>query len=379
MNNVEKLITAFNDKNFGVKELGIFKQLTTEELAEIFAIKEKNLRDYLIKAYITNYDDDKFLELESLSNNSAKILAGVWEEHLLSLEPKSLLTGMVGYSFLTTNIIKNLRTNINEESINQFESQTYNTFTYLNNLVESKEFIFEVFGSNPKNFPKETDDVILGKMNQGTKELCNGMINKVKIVNLIWSYYITKSKKQDTLEIEKQIQSLNVKEDYLKNVFPKFIFDKIKNVLKKDEESVFADILNFTESPQEAIFDEEIGTTSNTEKKEESEGKRLFDNFKQMGKSNNVSVHSEIKSKKRKILNQNSHKEKGNGKRMILIVLVAILISSMFGVLMYKKNETEVVPITDTILEGIDANVTINKVDFEEEENKEDNNAEEDN
>lgn len=377
MNNVEKLITAFNDKSFGVKELGIYKQLTTEELDVIFSIEEKKLRDYLIKAYITNYDDDKFLDLETLNKDAPTIFASVWEDHLISLEPKSLLTGMVGYSFLTTNIISKLRKNIDESNINNFESQIYNTFNYLNSLIEKQKFIFEVFGSNPTSFPNEKDEVILEKMNKGTKELCNTMINKVKIVSLIWKYYISKSKSEDTSKIESQIKNINIKENYLKNVFPVFIFDKIKNVLKKDEESVFAELLNLEESPQEAIFDEDT-TIDNSNKIEESESNKIFEKFKDFGKNNinNVSIHNDAKPKKRKILNKNSHKEKGNGKKMILIVLSSIIISSMLGVLLYKKNETEIVPITDTILEGIDANVTINKVEFE---NKDINNKNEGN
>lgn len=371
MSIVNELLEAYIKNVFSQKHLNLLKEINPVELASIFDIEDLEARNYLIKSYLTTYDDKILDSAQKINENSISEVVRVWGEEMINEEPESLISGMIGYSFLTTNLVSKIRDNIKNEIVSDFESQVYSVFSFLKNKIEEDYFLFTLFGSNKKIFPKEKDNIILEKSDEECEIIYSDLIKKVLYICDIWEYYISKSKGEDNSSLIKKIKSQN-KNIFAKTILPPSVYKKMEFILlEKNEESDFIDILNISDSPQKAVFEDTKGEKESIS----NEGKKIMDTFKGIRDSNksiNKKYDNNI-NKKRNVLKSAKTNDSGNGKKIVVTVLLMLSISAFAGILIHKSSETKEEPISKAILSGINANVTINEVEIEPEEKKEDN------
>jgi hypothetical protein len=371
MSIINEVLEAYKNNVFTQKHLASLKEIEYVELASLFDIEDMDARNYLIKAYLTTYNDEVIDSAQQINNNVFSEMVRVWQEELLRETPESIISGMIGYSFLTTDIVSKIRSNMKGECVSDFESQVYNIFEFLKNKIDDGDFIYTLFGSNKKIFPKEKDSVILHKMKPDTKNICNELIEKVIYICDIWQYYIAKSKGDDVSFLVEKIQSKN-KNIFAKTILPPSVYNKMEFLLVEiNEESDFIDILNLSDRPQQAVFED----TKSEKDSLRDGGKHLIDSFKKI-KSKNNSVNRGAESqtnKKRNVLKSSSTKESGNGKKIMATVLIMLSLSAFSGILLHKTSEKKEEPISKTILSGISANVTLNDVEEKEIKEKEEN------
>jgi hypothetical protein len=374
MSNLQILINSYNNNEFSLKDLDILKDLSSSELVDLVNIDDFEIRTYLIKAYFTTYSDDIVSSAQNIKHDIKSILANVWENHMLSENSVNLSKGMIGFSFLNTNLISMLRENISEKNIMSFENQVYEMFLFFNKKIEEERFLFTIFGSSESVFPNKNDLEMLRNIPENSEKLCTKFIEDVFFISTLWKYYLLKAKKENTSEILNLIKTFENKITVAKKVFPSDVYEKLKGVITITEEKSFADILVDSDSPRKAIFED------NTQQSEDKSGKGLETYIKgfrenissKLPKNTQTVKVEKIKSEKNKklgILSTNKPQKRGNGRMIISTVCIMLSFVTFFGVVAHKTTKTNGEPIHSAILEGLTATITVNQVGLTEDNN----------
>lgn len=380
MNNiVTVLIKKVKSNTFSLNDLELVKSISANELVEILKLEDLSIRNFLIKAYFTTYDE-KTVELAfEIFDNTYKILAEIWASEALYETSEDLASGLLTITYLNSNFVSNIRKNIIEEKLNDFESQTYKFLEYLKTKRADKNLIYTIFGSGKMvSIPDKSDDELLDLMPEETKSMLEKMISDLDFVNMVWEYYILVANNQDSKNVLDEIKKIKNKKDVVKRMLPKSIFNKLESILTYEQEFRFDEIIG-----AQFKFDNKRDIEKDEEKEFKSEIKSeiktdsfsgLFDMFKKNKKI-------EIKPEKT-FVNENfpkrrnsihkAPKKRGNGKIIVVSVLIMLAISVGIGSIVHKSTITKDEPIQNAILkDGLKANVTVNEVKINKEENVE--------
>lgn len=379
INNLRKKVS---EGSFSRKEMDLLKNINSDELIEIFNISKIDIRNFLIKAYFTTFDNRVVHQSYEKYENTYKIFSQVWKEELLLEKPESLAKSMMIVTFFNTDFVKIIRDNISKDKVSDFESQVYQFILYLNKKIDEGTLVFNIFGSSKEFIPDKEDEELLKILPKGTREYCEKLIDDIEYTGELWKYYISVAKKNEDFEILSKITdaSDSKKIEFAQRILPVEVFSKLKNKIYVEEVN-FEDLLSQNESHQKAIFEtsKNIGVAesesivkSDLKKSGVKESFKIFKNVLRnkskltpniTSENNNI---SERASRRRKAFKKTPQK-RGNGKIIALSVIIMFSISFGFGGLLHKSSLSKKEPIEEAILNnGLKAKITLNEVKIKE-------------
>lgn len=376
-NIVTVLIKKIKLNEFSLNDLELVKSISANELVEILKLEDLSIRNFLIKAYFTTYDESTVELAYDIFDKTYKILAEIWASEALYETSEDLASGLLTITYLNSNFVSNIRANIIEEKLNDFESQTYKFLEYLKTKRIENNLIYTIFGSgNMVSIPNKKDDELLNLMPEETKSMLEKIISDLDFLNMVWEYYILVANNQDSQNILDEIKKIKNKKDLVKKMLPESIFKKLEPIFTYEKEFRFSEIIGSefkfeNKRDVEEYEDLELKSEIKSEIKSDSLS-NFFDKFK---KNKKIEVKPE-----RNFVNENfpkrrnsihkAPKKRGNGKIIVVSVLIMLAISVGIGSIVHKSTITKDEPIQNAILkDGLKANVTVNEVKTNKEEN----------
>jgi hypothetical protein len=353
---ISQLISNYKEGNFSKEDLNELGKSNSDELIEILKIEDITIRNFLVKAYFTTYNNKIVNEAEEKFEDIDKIFAEVWIEEALQENPDNITKAYLGITFLTTDFISRIRNKIStKDNLNKFESQIYETIKFLKDKAEKETFFSTIFAVKSC-----TDESFLNSMQEADRNWACKIKENFVFINTIWLYYFSVADGNENIEYKSLISESKNKLNFARNMLPEEVFINIKKLLEKE------DIIDMSMAIQTHDHDNDTIIDNDKEKFCKSNIKKdSFENslngFKDKIK-NNVGK----KPSKRKLFNKAPQK-RGNGKIIMISVLVMMATSVSFAVIMNKTTKVKDLPIQEVILkDGLKAEVNL-KEDLKEE------------
>jgi hypothetical protein len=353
---VSTLISNYKESKFSKEDLNELGKVNSDELIEILTIDEITTRNFLIKAYFTTYNNKIVNETEERFEDIDKIFAEVWMDEAIQENPDNITKAYLGITFLTTDFISRIRNKINtKENLNKFESQIYDTINFLKEKSENETFFSTIFAVKSCN-----DDTFLNSMQEADRAWACKIKENFDFINTIWLYYCSVASGEENTLYKDHISNSKCKKSFARNMLPEEVFNNIKSLLEKEDIIDMSMAIQTHDNSTETIMDNGQEKVCKSDIKKESFGNSIN------GFKNKIKNKAQKKQSKRKIFNKAPQK-RGNGKIIMISVIVMMATSVSFAVIMNKTTKTKDAPIQEVILkDGLKAEINLKK-DLKEE------------